>query len=68
MSRLSKTSSGIRPERKKLKVGRPQDFIDAAGIVERMRGKLDRRYLAKWAKKLGIVAELAHISGRERGA
>ncbi len=46
----------------KLKVGRPQDFIDAAGIVERMRGRLDRRYLARWAKKLGITAELAHVS------
>ena len=45
----------------KLKVGRPQDFIDAAGIVERMRGRLDQRYLAKWAKELGITAELAHV-------
>jgi hypothetical protein len=45
----------------KLKVGRPQDFIDAAGIVERMRGKLDRRYLTRWANRIGIAAELAHV-------
>jgi hypothetical protein len=48
----------------KLKVGRPQDFIDAVGIVERMRGRLDQRYLARWAKKLGITAELAHVNER----
>ena len=46
----------------KLKVGRPQDFIDAVGIIERMRGKLDQRYLSRWAKKLGITAELAHVN------
>lgn len=45
----------------KLKVGRPQDFVDASGIVQRMKGRLDRRYLEAWAKKLGINAELAHV-------
>lgn len=45
----------------KLKVGRPQDFVDAAGVVERMRGRLDQRYLIRWAAKLGITAELAHV-------
>ena len=45
----------------KLKVGRPQDFTDAAGIVQRMQGRLDRRYLATWAKKLCITAELSHV-------
>jgi hypothetical protein len=45
----------------KLKAGRPQDFLDAAGIVERMRGKLDSRYLARWATKLGLSSELAHV-------
>jgi len=45
----------------KLKVGRPQDFVDAAGIVDRMRGKLDRRYLANWAQRLGLSAELRHV-------
>ena len=45
----------------KLKVGRPQDFIDAAGIVERMGSRLDRRYLARWAKRLGIMGKLTHV-------
>ena len=45
----------------KLKVGRPQDFVDAAGVAERMRGKLNRRYLVRWARKLGVFAELAQI-------
>jgi hypothetical protein len=45
----------------KLKVGRPQDFLDAAGIVERMRGKLNRTYLVRWASKLGLSSELAHV-------
>jgi hypothetical protein len=45
----------------KLKVGRPQDLIDAAGIAERMRGRLDRAYLSRWAKVLGITAELTHV-------
>jgi hypothetical protein len=49
----------------KLKVGRPQDFIDAGGIVERMRTKLDRRYLNKWARKLGLMAQLEHVLSRK---
>ena len=47
----------------KLKVGRPQDFVDAAGIAERMRGKLNRQHLVRWATKLGVAAELAHVMG-----
>ena len=49
----------------KLKVGRPQDFIDANGIVERMQTKLDRRYLNKWARKLGLMAQLSHVLSRK---
>ena len=45
----------------KLKVGRPQDFVDAAGIVARMDESLDRKYLSRWARKLRIEAELAHV-------
>ena len=41
----------------KLKVGRPQDFVDAAGIVQRMRGKLDRRYLTRWAGLTGPASD-----------
>jgi hypothetical protein len=45
----------------KLKVGRPQDFSDAAGIVERSSRLLDRPYLERWARRLGITAELRHV-------
>ena len=45
----------------KLKVGRAQDFIDAAGIVERTGKKLDRRYLHRWASKIGVSGELDHV-------
>jgi hypothetical protein len=45
----------------KLKIGRAQDFIDASGIAERMHATLDKRYLARWAAKLGVSAELAHV-------
>src|SRR5439155_18952895 len=47
----------------KLKVGRPQDMVDATSIVSCNRGKLDRRYLTRWATRLGIVAELSHVLG-----
>lgn len=45
----------------KLKAGRPQDFADAVGIVARCGDQLDRRYLARWARRLGITAELSHV-------
>ena len=45
----------------KLKVGRPQDFVDAAAIVERMGPGLDRKYIGGWARRLGIQGELAHV-------
>lgn len=32
--------------------GRPKDLIDAEGIVNRHKGKLDIDYLEKWAQKL----------------
>jgi hypothetical protein len=46
----------------KLKAGRPQDFSDAAGIVQRCSGKLDQRHLRRWATKLGLAAELRHVT------
>jgi len=49
----------------KLKVGRPQDLIDAAGIIDRMGGRLNQRYLALWANKLGCANELAYVSSRK---
>jgi len=45
----------------KLKVGRPQDFSDAVGILQRCSGKLNRPYIARWGKKVGIMAERRHV-------
>lgn len=45
----------------KLKVGRPRDFEDALTVLARRRGKLDRSYLRRWAKKLGIRSELDYV-------
>jgi hypothetical protein len=45
----------------KLKVGRPRDFEDALTVLERCRGKLDRRYLLRWARRLGIFRELEYL-------
>ena len=45
----------------KLKVGRPRDFEDAVTVLERMGRKLDKRYLKRWAKKLGLLGELDYI-------
>ena len=45
----------------KLKVGRPRDFADALSVLERMKGKLNKAYLNRWAKKLGIIEELNYI-------
>lgn len=46
----------------KLKVGRPRDFEDSVTILERLRGKLDRAYLKRWARRLGIDEELRYIT------
>ena len=45
----------------KLKVGRPRDFEDALTVLERCREKLDRRYLLRWARRLGIFRELEYL-------
>ena len=45
----------------KLKVGRPRDFEDAAGVLQRSGPALDAAYLRRWAGRLGITAELDHI-------
>lgn len=45
----------------KLKVGRPRDFEDALSVLERSRGSLNRRYLQRWAGRIGIGAELKYI-------
>ena len=45
----------------KLKVGRPRDFEDALSVLDRVGEKLDRRYLKRWADRLGVAAELRYI-------
>ena len=45
----------------KLKVGRPRDFEDALSVLERSGEDLNRRYLRRWAAKLGASAELHYI-------
>jgi hypothetical protein len=45
----------------KLKVGRPRDFEDALSVVERFREALDRKYLGRWAARLGVTAELDYV-------
>jgi len=44
----------------KLKVGRPRDFEDVLSVLQRQGAALDRRYLDKWARSLGITEELAY--------
>lgn len=45
----------------KLKVGRPRDFEDALSVLERSGESLDKRYLERWAGRVGISAELKYI-------
>lgn len=45
----------------KLKVGRPRDFEDALSVLERSGKSLDKRYLQRWADRIGIGAELNYI-------
>ncbi len=45
----------------KLKVGRPRDFEDALSVLERCAKNLNRRYLKRWARHLGVAAELRYI-------
>ena len=47
----------------KLKVGRPKDFEDAVAVLERSGDVLDRRYLERWARRLGVSGELNYIGG-----
>ena len=45
----------------KLKVGRPRDFEDALSVLGRSGKTLDRRYLERWATRIGILAELHYV-------
>ncbi|MBI3333079.1 MAG: nucleotidyltransferase [Candidatus Omnitrophica bacterium] len=41
----------------KLLADRPMDRLDIQTILEEQRGRLDRRYLRRWAKPLGITTK-----------
>ena len=45
----------------KLKVGRPRDFEDALTALERSGQFLDRAYLRRWSRRLGVSGELKYI-------
>ena len=45
----------------KLKVGRPRDFEDALSVMKRSAPILDRAYLRRWARRLGIASELDYL-------
>ena len=45
----------------KLKVGRPRDFEDALSVLERSGQGLDRGYLRRWARRLGVASELDYL-------
>lgn len=47
----------------KLKVGRPRDFEDALTVLDRSGKILDRRYIRRWAKRIGVSKELEYILG-----
>ncbi len=48
----------------KLRAGRPTDFDDVAGIIERVGDALNLQYLSRWARRLGLVEELNYVIDR----
>lgn len=46
----------------KLKTGRPRDLDDASSVFERQGKRLDLAYLRRWARRLGITAELKFVA------
>lgn len=51
----------------KLKAGRPYDFGDVTTVIVRQGGALDQEYLFRWAKRLGVVEELAYVLDQSAG-
>lgn len=45
----------------KLKVGRPRDFEDALSVLERSGPILNRAYLWRWARRIGVQGELGYV-------
>ncbi len=51
----------------KLKAGRPYDFGDVATVIVRQGNALDLEYMFRWAKRLGVVEELAYVLDQSSG-
>ena len=47
----------------KLKAGRPHDFEDAVSVLGAQKGRLDEKYMADWARRIGVSDELTYILG-----
>ncbi len=45
----------------KLKAGRPHDFEDAVSVLSAQKGKLDEKYMADWAWRIGVYDEFTYI-------
>ena len=45
----------------KLLADRPIDQLDARSVVEEQGGRLDRDYLARWAKRLGLASQMRKL-------
>ncbi len=50
----------------KLKAGRPHDFEDAVSVLSAQKGKLDEKYMADWAWRMGVYDEFTYILGGGR--
>jgi len=48
----------------KLRAGRPTDFDDVIGIIDRVGEALDLRYLSVWARRVGVIEELNYVIDR----
>ena len=45
----------------KLKAGRPRDLEDSLSVIVRQGKRLNRTYLNRWARRLGVKSELEYI-------
>ncbi|TKS59145.1 MAG: hypothetical protein EWM72_02460 [Nitrospira sp.] len=52
----------------KLKAGRPYDFGDVTTVLVRQGDALDLEYLFRWAKRLGVIDELAYVIDQSSGS
>jgi hypothetical protein len=48
----------------KVWMGRPLDIMDAAAVMVRQKGKLDVKYMRKWARELGKADVFNELAGK----